>query len=103
MNYKGIPHKTERVEGPDITPLAQRIGATHTTLHPNGQPHHTVPILRDPSTERSLAGSLQIALNLERMYPDAPVPFPGIEDAIVAFDVEFTRTVPAVETAERRK
>jgi len=94
LNYRGIPHKTEWVEYPDIAPLAQRIGAPHTVLQRDGQPHYTVPILRDPSTEWNLAGSLQIALNLERIYPDAPVLFPcGTEDAVVAFDAEFTRTV----------
>ena len=93
LNYKGIPHKTEWVEFPDIAGLAQRIGAPHTVLR-RGEPFYTVPILRDPSTDRSLAGSLQIALNLERMYPDAPALFPrGTEDAIVAFDAQFTRSV----------
>ncbi|KAH9057475.1 hypothetical protein EDB87DRAFT_1089294 [Lactarius vividus] len=94
LNYKSIPHKTEWVEFPDIAPLAQRIGAPHTGLRLGGQPRYTVPILRDPATERNLAGSLQIALNLERMYPDAPSLFPsGTEDAITAFDAQFTRNV----------
>lgn len=53
-----------------------------------------MPILRDPVTERSLAGSLQIALNLERMHPDTPTLFPrGTKDAIVAFDAQFVPTV----------
>ncbi|KAH9008850.1 hypothetical protein EDB83DRAFT_2681154 [Lactarius deliciosus] len=61
LNYKSIPHKTEWVE----------IGAPHTVLLHGGQPLYTVPILHDPTTERSLSGSLQIAFNLKRMYPDA--------------------------------
>ena len=94
LNYKGIPHQTEWVEFPDIATVAQRIGAPHTVLRSGGRPLYTVPILRDPSTERSLAGSLQIALNLERMHPDAPTLFPpGTEDAIVAFDRQFVPTV----------
>ncbi|KAH9016896.1 hypothetical protein EDB85DRAFT_2155559 [Lactarius pseudohatsudake] len=94
LNYKSIPHKTEWVEFPDIGALAQRIGAPHTVLLHGGQPLYTVPILRDPTTERSLSGSLQIALNLERMYPDAPTLFPrGMEDAIIAFDAQFTHSV----------
>ncbi|KAH9978362.1 hypothetical protein BJV74DRAFT_859858 [Russula compacta] len=80
LNYKGIPHKTEWVEYPDIATVAKRIGAPHTLLR-RGQPSYTVPILRDPATNRSLAGSLQIALNLERLYPDLPKLFPpGTED-----------------------
>ncbi|KAI9430546.1 hypothetical protein H4582DRAFT_2016366 [Lactarius indigo] len=97
LNYKSIPYKTEWIELPDIAAVAKRIGAPHTVLHLGGQPRYTVPILRDPATERSLAGSLQIALNLERMYPDAPTLFPrGTEDAIVAFDAQFNHSVPAV-------
>ncbi|KAH9016903.1 hypothetical protein EDB85DRAFT_2076156 [Lactarius pseudohatsudake] len=94
LNYKNIPHKTEWVEFPDIAALAQRIGAPHTVLRLGGQHRYTVPILRDPATERSLAGSLQIALNLARMYPDAPTLFPrGTEDAIIAFDAQFAHSI----------
>ena len=54
-----------------------------------------MPILRDPATDRCLSGSLQIALNLERMHPDTPTLFPrGTEDAaIAAFDAQFVPTV----------
>ncbi|KAH8992597.1 hypothetical protein EDB86DRAFT_3079196 [Lactarius hatsudake] len=94
LNYKSIPHKTEWVEFPDIAALAQRVGASHTVLLHGGQPLYTVPILRDPTTEQSLSESLQIALNLERTYPDTPPLFPrGMEDAIIAFDDQFTDSV----------
>jgi glutathione S-transferase len=94
LNYKGIPHKTEWVEFPDIAATAKRVGAPHTFLRRGGQPSYTVPILRDPATDRSIAGSLQIALNLERLYPDSPKLFPpGMEDSIADFDKKFMRAV----------
>ncbi|KAI0258200.1 hypothetical protein BC834DRAFT_912736 [Gloeopeniophorella convolvens] len=31
LNYKGVPYKTGWIEFPDIAPLAQRIGAPHTS------------------------------------------------------------------------
>lgn len=94
LNYKGISHKTEWVEFPDIAVVAQRIGAPHTFLRRGGQPSYTVPILHDPATNQSLAGSLQIALNLERLYPHCPKLFPpGTEDLIIDFDNKFLRTV----------
>ncbi|KAH9053959.1 hypothetical protein EDB83DRAFT_2521560 [Lactarius deliciosus] len=71
---KSIPHKTEWVEFPDVAALAQRIGAPHTVLLHGGQPLYTVPILHDPTTERSLSGSLQIALNLKRIVGGALAP-----------------------------
>jgi len=94
LNYKGIPHKTEWVDFPDIATVAKRIGAPHTFLRRGGQPSYTVPILHDPATGHSLAGSLQIALNLERLYPHSPELFPpGTEDLIVDFDNRFLRAV----------
>ncbi|KAI0299674.1 core histone H2A/H2B/H3/H4-domain-containing protein [Multifurca ochricompacta] len=76
LNYKRIPYKTEWVEMYKIAALAKRIGAPHTFLRRGGQPSYT------------------IALNLERIYPDAPKLFPpGTEEAIVDFDARFTRSV----------
>lgn len=94
LNYKGIPHKTEWIEFPEIAEVAKHIGAPHTFLRRGGKPSYTVPILRDPTTDRCLAGSLQIALNIERLYPDLPKLFPaGSEDAITEFDNKFLRSV----------
>ena len=94
LNYKGIPHKTEWIEFPEIAEVAKHIGAPHTFLRRGGKPSYTVPILRDPATDRCLAGSLQIALNLERLYPHSPKLFPpGSEDAITDFDNKFLRSV----------
>jgi glutathione S-transferase len=94
LNYKGIPHKTEWVDFPDIATVAKRIGAPHTFLRRGGQPSYTVPILHDPATDRSLSGSLQIALNLERLYPQSPKLFPpGMDDLIIDFDNRFLRAV----------
>jgi glutathione S-transferase len=96
LNYKGIPHKTEWVEFPDIASVAKHIGAPHTALRRSGEPLYTVPILRDPTTNWSIAGTLQIALSLERMYPDAPKLFPpDTEEVITEFDNKFTRMVGA--------
>jgi glutathione S-transferase len=94
LNYKGHTAQDRVGRIPRHRHGRQRIGAPHTVLRSGGRPLYTVPILRDPATERSLAGSLQIALNLERMHPDAPTLFPrGTEDAIVAFDTQFMPTV----------
>jgi glutathione S-transferase len=94
LNYKGIPHKTEWVEFPDIAKVAKHIGARHTFLRRDGTPLYTVPILRDPATDQCLAGSLQIALSLERLYPRSPKLFPpGTEDMITDFDNNFMRSV----------
>ncbi|KAH9993500.1 hypothetical protein BJV74DRAFT_833100, partial [Russula compacta] len=83
LNYKEIPHRTEWVEFPDIAEVAKCIGAPHTFLRRGGKPLYTVPILRDPATDRRLSGSLQMALNLERL------------ELITDFDDKFLRSVAA--------
>ena len=94
LNYKGIPHKTKWVDFPDIDSVAKRIGAPHTFVRRSGQPLYTVPILRDTTLDRSIAGSLQIALDLEHRYPNSPKLFPpGMEGIITDFDNKFTRSV----------
>jgi hypothetical protein len=94
LNYKGIPHKTEWVEFLDIAMVAQHIGAPHTFLRHSRQLPYTVPILHDPATDRSLAGSLQVALNPERLHPHCPKLFPpSTEDSIIDFDNKFLHTV----------
>ena len=94
LNYKEIPHRTEWVEFPDIAEVAKCIGAPHTFLRRGGKPLYTVPILRDPATDRCLSGSLQITLNLERLYPHSKQLFPpGTEDLITDFDDKFLCSV----------
>ncbi|KAI0258192.1 hypothetical protein BC834DRAFT_944641 [Gloeopeniophorella convolvens] len=94
LNYKGIPHKTEWIEGYDIGAVGQRIGAPPTRHQHDGTPVYTVPMLVDPRTKTALSDSLPLALALERAHPDTPKLFPpGSEDAIAAFDAEFMLSV----------
>ena len=51
-------------------------------------------VSRDPATDRCLSRSLQIALNLECLYPHSKQLFPpGTEDLITNFDDKFLRSV----------
>ncbi|KAI0050893.1 hypothetical protein FA95DRAFT_1486454 [Auriscalpium vulgare] len=87
LNYKGIAHKTEWIEFPDIAAFAKRVGAAHTAVRHNGDLHYTTPILYDPATQRYISGSMAIVRHLERTYPDTPKLFPeGWEAFIALFD-----------------
>ena len=73
MNYKGLAYRTEWVEYPDIAPLL-----SHYNVPPNPPPEtpHTLPVIYDPHTRNFVAGSADIALYLDRTYPDTPILMP---------------------------
>jgi glutathione S-transferase len=76
LNYKGIPHRTEWIEYPDIEPHSKSLGIKPTGKKPDGSPFYTLPAIHDPSTGTSLADSYLIAEYLEETYPNTPSIFP---------------------------
>ncbi|KAI0260635.1 hypothetical protein BC834DRAFT_899367 [Gloeopeniophorella convolvens] len=93
LNYKGVPYKTEWVEYPDIAPLAQRIGALHTSVGSDGTLKYTAPILRNVRTGSVVSDSYKIAKALERDHPEPPLFPPGREDVIEAIGRAFSTDV----------
>ena len=69
LNYKGLAYRTEWVEYPDIAPLLSRYN-----VPPNPPPEtpHTLPVIYDPRTRSFVTDSTDIALYLDRTYPDTP-------------------------------
>ncbi|KAI8976418.1 hypothetical protein BD414DRAFT_168303 [Trametes punicea] len=94
LNYKNLPYTTTWVEYPDIARTCQSIGAAPTSTWPSGAPMYTLPALYDPSTDTALAGSLAIALYLDRTYPSTPPVVPaGTEVLHAAFEAAFIAAV----------
>ncbi|KAF9484206.1 hypothetical protein BDN70DRAFT_798310 [Pholiota conissans] len=73
LNLKGIAHKTEWVEFPDIEKRHKELGIPHSSLKPDGTPNYTVPAIHDPSTGVYLSESTDIAEYLEKTYPNTPI------------------------------
>ncbi|KAI0258198.1 hypothetical protein BC834DRAFT_1046018 [Gloeopeniophorella convolvens] len=90
LNYKCIPYKTEWVEFPDIAPLAERIGAPHTSVGSDGTLKYTAPIVRNVRTGSTVSDSYKIAQALERDHPEPPLFPPGRDDAIEAVERAFS-------------
>jgi len=88
LNFKGLPYKTEWIEYPDIKPHCLKIGATYSDIKASGEPYYSLPIIHDPNTSQTIVDSFQIALYLERQYPDTPklFPVPNTESLIYGFD-----------------
>ncbi|KAL7278073.1 hypothetical protein ACG7TL_008043 [Trametes sanguinea] len=96
LNYKHLPYTTTWTEYPSIARTCLSLGAGPTSTWPSGAPMYTLPALSDPSTSppTALAGSLAIALHLDRAYPDAPRVVPAGTAALqAAFEAAFNAAV----------
>jgi hypothetical protein len=72
LNYKRIPYKTVWVEYPDIKALSLEIGAQPTSFDDAGVGEYTLPTIRDPELG-TVTNSYDIALALDKRYPERPV------------------------------
>lgn len=83
---------------PVITPLREKLGVPANRTLPDGTPYHTLPVLQDLSTEEIIGDSFEIALYLDRTYPDHPRLFrPSTTGLTAAFNAQvdgiFTKHV----------
>ncbi|KDQ50476.1 hypothetical protein JAAARDRAFT_141893 [Jaapia argillacea MUCL 33604] len=74
LHYKGLPFKTVWVEYPDVATVCKEIGAEPTQTEPS--PFYTLPVIHDPSTNKTISDSFAIAEYLDETYPDTPSLFP---------------------------
>jgi glutathione S-transferase len=101
LNFKTLEFRTVWVEFPDIEALCIKIGAKPTgrRVKPGHeeagpQPLYTFPVIHDPSTDRVVSGSLEIARYLEDAYPDKPRLFPcGTSTLQAAFQAAFSGSI----------
>lgn len=73
----------------DISSLRQKLGAPANRTHADGTPYHTLPAIKDLSTGEVIGDSFEIALYLDRVYPDAPLLFrPSTVGLTAAFNAQ---------------
>ncbi|KAF9554754.1 hypothetical protein CPC08DRAFT_712671 [Agrocybe pediades] len=77
LNYKGLAHKTEWVDYCDIQEHSKKLNIKPTGKNPDGSDFHSFPAIYDPKTGVYLADSFQIAVYLDKTYPDTPAIFPN--------------------------
>ncbi|KJA24401.1 hypothetical protein HYPSUDRAFT_136415 [Hypholoma sublateritium FD-334 SS-4] len=87
LNFKGVAHKTEWIELPDIAAFYIKNGITTTLKKADGSPHYSVPLIYDPSTERYINDSFEIAIYLDKTYP-GPKIFPHNTSALQSLVVD---------------
>ncbi|VDC01290.1 unnamed protein product [Peniophora sp. CBMAI 1063] len=96
LNYKQLPYRTEWVETVDVRATAQRIGAPPTGKKRDGTLIYTVPIIFCTHCNQHVSNSLDIAIHLDRAFPEKPRLFaPGLADeALVrAWDDQWNQLV----------
>lgn len=78
LNHKRIPYRTSPTDLPDISSLREKLGVPANRTLPNGTPFHTLPLIQDLSTGALVGDTFEIALYLDKTYPDGPALFrPG--------------------------
>ncbi|TDL18669.1 hypothetical protein BD410DRAFT_774810 [Rickenella mellea] len=88
LNYKGLSHKTEWVEFPNIAPRMKELGAS-----PTEGMQYTVPVIHDHSTGKIISDSLDIAQYLDETYPDTPRLLPSGPGIAAIFESFFLPSI----------
>lgn len=79
LNLKGLQYKTVWVEFPDIEALYEKLD-----LKPTGK--CTLPVIHDPSTNKTISDSAAIARYLDETYPSTTPLFPPGSEALPNFE-----------------
>jgi len=78
LNLKGLKYKTVWVEFPDIEALYKQLGLEPTSTR---EPKYTLPVIHDPSTNKAISDSMEIARYLDATYPATTLLFPPGSEA----------------------
>ncbi|KAE8389358.1 hypothetical protein BDV23DRAFT_173102 [Aspergillus alliaceus] len=95
LNFKGVPYRTEWVDLPDVTSTRKGLGVPPCRAFSDGSPFYTLPIIEDLATCEKVGDSFDIALYLDKEYPDAPRLIPG---SSVGLHASFNAYVDALFT-----
>jgi glutathione S-transferase len=76
LNYKGVQYKTEWVELTQVTSVRQKLNCPPVRFHGDGSPFYTLPVIQDPSTDKVIGDTFDIAVYLDKICPDGPPLFP---------------------------
>jgi len=90
LNFKGVHYRTQWVELPDVTPLRQSLGVPPSRFFADGTPYYTLPIIYDPSTDTYVGDSFDIAVYLDKTYPNGPTLLP---DDTIGLHASFNKQV----------
>ncbi|KAK4240103.1 hypothetical protein C8A03DRAFT_42308 [Achaetomium macrosporum] len=71
LNFKGVPYSTRWVALPDIAPVRSSLGVPPCRKFADGSDFFTLPIIEDPATGSRVGDSFDIAVYLQKTYPNS--------------------------------
>ncbi|KAF3484118.1 uncharacterized protein GIQ15_03442 [Arthroderma uncinatum] len=87
LNFKGVPYSTSWVPLPDVAKVRSSLKLPAVRKFADGSDFYTLPIIEDPTTNSSVGDSFDIAVYLQKTYPDA-----GAGDLFPAQTIDYTFT-----------
>lgn len=85
LNFKGIPYSTSWVALPDIAKVRKGLKVPPCRKFADGRDFFTLPIIKDPVTGSYIGDSFEIAVYLQKTYPNA-----GAGDLFPPQKLEYT-------------
>ncbi|KAK2850628.1 hypothetical protein FQN49_005477 [Arthroderma sp. PD_2] len=71
LNFKGVPYTTNWVPLPDVSKVRSSLNVQACRKFADGTDFFTLPIIEDPSTKTLVGDSYDIAVYLQKTYPDS--------------------------------
>ncbi|PKS11881.1 hypothetical protein jhhlp_001175 [Lomentospora prolificans] len=71
LNFKGLPYSTTWVALPDIAKVRSSLKVPACRKFADGTDFYTLPIIEDPTTSSLVGDSFDIAVYLQKTYPDS--------------------------------
>lgn len=71
LNFKSLAYKTSWVALPDITKVRSSLNLPPCRKFADGTDFFTLPIIQDPATDTLVGDSFDIAVYLQKTYPDS--------------------------------
>ncbi|KAK7056458.1 hypothetical protein VNI00_003013 [Paramarasmius palmivorus] len=99
LNFKGVHYRTEWVELPEVESTRKKLGCDPVRFFPNGTPFYTLPVVKDTSTGELVGDTFDIAVYLDKAYPDGPRLFPP---STIGLHKAFNAQVDAIFSAHAR-
>ncbi|KAB8261410.1 hypothetical protein BDV32DRAFT_37047 [Aspergillus pseudonomiae] len=91
LNFKSRPYATTWVPMPDITKVRSGLKVPACRKFADGTDFFTLPILEDPATKSLVGDSFDIAVYLQKTYPDS-----GAGDLFPPQKIDYAFTHPAI-------
>lgn len=71
LNFKGVPYSTSWVPLPDVSKVRRSLNVPPCRKFADGTDFFTLPIIKDPATDSLVGDSFDIAVYLQKTYPNS--------------------------------